>query len=453
MAAEAVPDEVERLLAAAERWERMPRDDVADSDVPPRSPVFAAGWEDADPFCGAICSTDIGVAFCQTCPVAVVTRALDRGCGASGKCPAGVRLLAFPSPRGERSAVAVLRVVPPSGRAASDVANQVRMPPAVLRRAAERAPRPRPASVLRAARLLRDPVATVEWLGANRAAAARERRTAAATLAQILTTSEEFHELHRASRRQRVEIERSHRRVERLVRETIRATDEERARVAHEIHDTVAQSLVSAFRFLEAAAAVPGGLPDEQRRHIDAAVDGVQGAIRDLRAVLNDLLPPGLEELGLRSALESRITALTQASGIRTTVTGDLPRLAPATERALYGLTYEAASNAVRHARASHLTVSLRVDRGRGVIEVIDDGVGFDPRALSRRVDGGGLGLLGMNRRARWIGGRLSIRTRRGAGTRIRISIPLDATPPRPVGIAPAATDVRGDGAALEETA
>src|SRR3954464_13668716 len=101
MAAEAVPDEVERLLAAAERWERMPRDDVADSDAPPGSPVFAAGWAGACPFCGAICSTDIGVAFYQPFPVAVVTRALDRGCGASGTCPAGVPVSALPSPHGQ----------------------------------------------------------------------------------------------------------------------------------------------------------------------------------------------------------------------------------------------------------------------------------------------------------------------------------------------------------------
>jgi two-component system sensor histidine kinase UhpB len=155
-----------------------------------------------------------------------------------------------------------------------------------------------------------------------------------------------------------------------------------------------------------------------------AASERLLTAIREVRAVLAHLLPPGLEELGLADALRTRLDS-SATEGIATTVAGELPRLEPWVEQALYGMTSEAVSNAVRHGRPASLRVELGVARGRAVIRIADDGHGFDLAAVTR-TEGGGLGLLGLSRQASWLGGSATVLSRPGAGTTVRISIPLE---------------------------
>jgi signal transduction histidine kinase len=148
-------------------------------------------------------------------------------------------------------------------------------------------------------------------------------------------------------------------------------------------------------------------------------------AIKEVRAVLADLVPPGLEELGLAQAIDHRMKSLAAESGIEMIIEGSLPRLDDWVEQALYGMSTEAVTNAVRHSHASTVRTELKVNKGRAVITVHDDGQGFDPSAAERRRAGGGLGLLGIARQARWLGGAASIRSRVGSGTLVRISIPI----------------------------
>jgi signal transduction histidine kinase len=255
---------------------------------------------------------------------------------------------------------------------------------------------------------------------------ADRRRTAAAALAQMIATSEEFHDLYRASERQRHELDRNQRRLERLAREALRATDAERARIAHQIHDTAAQSMVSAYRFLDAARAHSTRLPEPADAFLREASDRVRTAIQEVRAVLDDLLPPGLEELGLAEALRIRVRDLTAATGALGVTTGDLPRLEGWVEQALYGMAGEAISNAIRHGGARHIAISLRERRGRAIVMIVDDGRGFEPATVARRRGEEGLGLLGMTRQARWLGGRMDLTSTPGSGTQVRISIPVE---------------------------
>jgi signal transduction histidine kinase len=410
-----IDERTDRQLLGAELWERDGRAD---------SPRFLAGWEDGTPFCAAVCSTDLGLAFCRACPSAVVERALRNARVASARCPAGVRLLAFPAPAGSRDRAAVLRVAPPSARAAVAVAAQVRVAPATLRRAVRAAEPPDGRASLAAARILRDPAGLRAWQVDQRSRGADRRRAAAQALAQMIRTSEELQELYRASRRQRDQLERSRRLLDRLARETLRAKDEERSRVAHEIHDTAAQSMISAFRFLDAARAASGADGTEPDPRLVAASDRLLTAIREVRAVLARLLPPGLDELGLADALRTRLRPLAD-DGVVALVRGDLPRLEPWVEQSLYGMASEAVSNAVRHGRASSIRVDLAVSRGRAVVAVTDDGGGFEPSAAGP-AEGSGLGLVGMSRQASWLGGSASVRSRPGSGTRVRISIPIE---------------------------
>jgi signal transduction histidine kinase len=403
-------------------------DDPAAVVATPPAPEVAliSGWEDGEPFCATICSTDVGLQFCRRCPKDLAARVLRTGRAARGRCQAGGTLLGFPAPRGSRTTAAILRVAPPGQRDAAAVAGGTRVAPGALRRAARQAPPANPRAALAAARVLRDPVLLFEWQVQQRARGSDRRRTATAALAQMVATSEEFYELYRASEKQRRELERNQRRLDRLARQTLQASDLERARIAHQIHDTAAQSMVSAFRFLDAARAFANTHPgDSIDAYLESASDRMVTAIKEVRAVLNDLVPPGLEELGLGQAIHSRMKALAAESGMDMTIDGELPRLDDWVEQALYGMTTEALTNAVRHSRANSVRTQLRATKGRAVVTIEDDGQGFDPAAAERRRQGGGLGLLGIARQTRWLGGAASVRSSIGSGTVVRISIPI----------------------------
>jgi signal transduction histidine kinase len=409
---------VARLLRTAEVWVLPPGG---------TEPELFSGWEDGAPFCMAVCTTDVGLAFCGRCPTGTAARAIHDGRAATGRCPAGVRLLAFPAPRGARDRAVVLRVGRPTPRQADAVAEQVRVLPLALRRAARRVEHLDGHVVLAAAHLLRDPVTLHRWQVRQRNRSANRRRIATAALAQMIATSEEFHELYRASQRQRTELERQRRLLDRLARASLRSQDDERARIAHQIHDTAAQSMVSAYRFLDAArSSSAAGRADVVDAHLTSADGMLQAAIGEVRAVLASLLPPGLEELGVGHAVSSWLSRLTGGTEVGSEVVGSLPRLEGWVEQALYAMAVEAASNAFRHAHPTMISVELGEKRGRAVIVVRDDGRGFDPGAAVERRGGKGLGLLGMRRQASWLRGQATIRSSPGGGTVVRISVPLE---------------------------
>jgi signal transduction histidine kinase len=173
-----------------------------------------------------------------------------------------------------------------------------------------------------------------------------------------------------------------------------------------------------------------------------AASERLRTAIAEVRTVLAGLLPPGLDELGLAGAIRTRLDA--EGGAVAGAVGGDLPRLQPSVEQALYGMTAEAISNAVRHGGAAAIRVDLAVVRERAVIVVTDDGRGFDPATVARSARAG-LGLIGMSRQAAWLGGSARISSRDGRGTTIRISIPLARHRRPPAGDAgPAGATGRG---------
>ncbi len=439
------PSAVDLLLESAQIWAMLPTG---------TSPALVAGWEDGDPFCAAMCTTDAGLAFCRRCPEATVRRVVRTHRAAGDRCRAGVRLLAFPIPddpdahasSARPTRIGVLRIAGPTPREAAAAAGLTNLDPAVLRRAARLAPRPDGLTVLAAARRFRRPDVLHDWQVRQRDRAADARRAATTALAQVIVSSGEFRSLYRSSERQRAQLARRERQVARLAREVLRARDAERARVAHEIHDTAAQSMVSAYRFLEAARASvastvaaggaaidhPAALSARHRagagaseRHLASASEMLLAAIAEVRAVLGDLLPPGLEELGLGAAVRGRLERMTEGTEIAAAVVGDLPRMPAPVEQAIYGMTLEAISNAVRHARPTTITVELGQQRGRAVVVVRDDGIGFDPAGTVRSADQG-LGLVGLGHQAGWLGGRATIRSSPGLGTSVRISVPLD---------------------------
>jgi signal transduction histidine kinase len=280
-------------------------------------------------------------------------------------------------------------------------------------------------AVLGVAHRLRRPEGLAAWQAGQRARGVERRRAAAAALAQMIATTEEFHRLYTTADRDRETSERTVSRLDSLARETLREAEETRTQIAHTLHDTAAQSMVSAHRFLEAArASLTGPRPEAATTHLDAAQERLLAAIREVRGVLNTLVPPGLEELGLASALTIHVRD-SIGEGVTAEVTGDLPRMERYLEAGLFAMTAEAIDNAVRHAQATRIGIALRASRGRGIITVTDDGIGFDPSAAHRRTIEA-MGLIGMTRRAGWLGGRVDVTSRPGAGSTIRISVPLN---------------------------
>jgi signal transduction histidine kinase len=202
------------------------------------------------------------------------------------------------------------------------------------------------------------------------------------------------------------------------------AAEEERKRIARELHDETAQMLAALLirirvvrnrRDPEAVEA----LLDDMREGVSHALEGVRRFARGLR-------PPALDELGLVPAIEALARSLEEVGGIAVTVHADDPagQLMPDAELATYRIVQEALSNVVRHAHASRAGVRIAREPGRVVVTVEDDGRGFDPaRALS--TDGGGLGLFGMRERAGYIGGQVEVTSAPGRGTTVTAEIPV----------------------------
>jgi signal transduction histidine kinase len=408
--------EISRILSGAELWMRLDRaaptepdatgaamDAAAPAPTPDGPLVMIAGWEDGFPACAPFVAGD-GGEDCRGCPVGLVATVLRSRRAMVDRCPSGIRLLAFPAPASSPDSAAVLRLD-------HDLGDGTAVPEG--------------AAILGAARRLRRRSGLAAWQAEQRARGAERRRTAAAALAQMIATTEEFHRLYTTADRDRASSEQAASRLDTLARETLRDSDRARTDIAHALHDTAAQSMVSAHRFMEAArASFDGPRPEAAPRHLDAAQDRLLTAIREVRAVLNTIVPPGLEELGIANALRIYVRDNVPPP-MEAEVAGELPRAESWLEAGLFAMTVEAIGNAVQHAEASTIRIDLRASRGRGIISVTDDGIGFDPAAARRRTREG-MGLIGMTRRASWLGGRVDVTSRQGVGTTIRINVPLD---------------------------
>ncbi|MCX2971284.1 MULTISPECIES: GAF domain-containing sensor histidine kinase [Streptomyces] len=198
---------------------------------------------------------------------------------------------------------------------------------------------------------------------------------------------------------------------------------EERGRIAHELHDAVAQKLFSLRLTAQAATALVDRDPPRAKEELRQITGLAAEAADELRAAVVELRPAGLEDDGLVATLRTQAQVLDRAHAATVVFTADGVRALPADqEGALYRVAQEALHNALRHSDASRVAVSLRRD-GRGVVlRVADDGRGFDPTAVRRA--GRHLGLVSMRDRAASVGGRLIVRSGPGEGTEITMEVP-----------------------------
>jgi two-component system sensor histidine kinase UhpB len=219
-------------------------------------------------------------------------------------------------------------------------------------------------------------------------------------------------------------IEEERRRSGRLV---LRAQEEERGRLARDLHDEVNQALTAILLRLEALAHdMPGERSEEVaelKRLVNQAMDELLGLARQLR-------PSALDDHGLVTALEALLKRFAAHTGVeaRFHLQGDPDALPEDVQTAVYRVTQEALANVGRHAAATVVEVEVQAEAedGRVSLLVRDDGEGFDPGAVTRAgVDGPGghLGLTGMAERARLAGGELDVRSAPGGGTTVSLRI------------------------------
>ena len=217
----------------------------------------------------------------------------------------------------------------------------------------------------------------------------------------------------------------------RLLDRTVQAREEERIRLAADLHDGPIQRLagVAYAADLSLRRVSRGDLAGGEEL-LSSLEDDIRGEVTALRRVMVELRPPALDEWGLSAALGDYAAELQQRTGITCTVTASLPTRLPASqETVLYRVAQEALTNVAKHSRASHATVSLWADHGRVTLEVRDDGAGL---AATRSTDpagdhlrGGHFGLASMRQQIEMAGGTWQVRSRPGHGTAITAALPL----------------------------
>ena len=213
-----------------------------------------------------------------------------------------------------------------------------------------------------------------------------------------------------------------HERQEVLLRRAVDASDIERRRIASDLHDGVVQDLASVSYSLASIESRVGD--DESRAAVHDAAAGTRRSIRALRSLLVEIYPPSLREAGLGTAL-SDLTAPLASQGIDATV--DLPddlQFNQETEALLYRAAQEAVRNVISHSRASHVCIQLSRPDHRAVLEIRDDGVGFDAARLQQSTANGHVGMRVMGDLVEGSGGTLSVASAVGEGTTIHVEVP-----------------------------
>jgi PAS domain S-box-containing protein len=219
---------------------------------------------------------------------------------------------------------------------------------------------------------------------------------------------------------------------EKFLESTVQAIEQERKRVAAELHDGPVQQLTAldlrlerARRSLDPASAGP------QREAMEAVQTRLREEIQGLRAMMSGLRPPVLDNMGLAAALKDHLAAIARNTGLEWSMESTLNRrLLPAQEIVLYRVAQEALMNVIKHAGANHVEVSLQPQNGHVVLEVRDDGVGFDPSERGAFGEGHHFGLIGMRERVEMAGGKWEIHSSVGSGSLIRARLPWEVGAP-----------------------
>jgi len=202
-------------------------------------------------------------------------------------------------------------------------------------------------------------------------------------------------------------------------RRALDAQERERRRLARELHDEIGQTLTGVVLQLETLEA---RAPEDLRAELRSLVASARAGIEEVRELARRLRPEALDDFGLRSALVSLGSELSEHSGLRVSprLEGDLPTLSAEDELVVYRVAQESLVNVVRHARATSAVLSLRTENGSVVLRVRDDGRGIEAAGLRS-----GNGVRGMRERALLVGGDLRVAPVLPHGTEVQLRLPV----------------------------
>lgn len=199
---------------------------------------------------------------------------------------------------------------------------------------------------------------------------------------------------------------------------------EERQRLARDLHDSVIQALYSVTLHAQGARGllVSGNLP-QAADALRGLQETAQEALDEMRLLIFELRPPILEQVGLVAALQARLNSVEGRASLHTRLLADrVTKLPEAVEQALYRIAQEALNNVLKHAQAQHVTVRLECAESAVLLEIKDDGIGFEP---SRMDTSGGVGLRGIAERVAQLAGTFTLLSAVGSGTYLHVEVPL----------------------------
>jgi signal transduction histidine kinase len=216
-------------------------------------------------------------------------------------------------------------------------------------------------------------------------------------------------------------LQRGQREREALLRRAIDASDQERSRIARDLHDGVVQNLAGVSYGLAAAAEqLPHG--SAEREAVEDGAEQTRRTVRELRTLLVDIYPPALQRAGLQAALTDLLSGIGDAGcDVQLSVEPPELRLPPETEALLFRAAQESIRNVRAHADANRLDVSVVQTNGRVALDVADDGRGFDPAAAAE----GHFGLRILADLARDAGASFDVASTPGKGTKVRLEAPV----------------------------
>jgi signal transduction histidine kinase len=203
-----------------------------------------------------------------------------------------------------------------------------------------------------------------------------------------------------------------------------KAVLEERQRLARDLHDSVTQALYGMTLHAQVTQELLAvGDLENATDSLRALQDTAQEALDEMRMLIFELRPPILEQVGLEAALQARLNAVEGRANLQTKlIVEEMDNLPAVIEQALYRIAQEALNNVLKHAHAQHVMVSILQQRSTAILEIVDDGIGFDPATAHEQ---GGQGLRGIAERVAQLNGILTLRSASGGGTQLRVEVTL----------------------------
>ena len=234
-------------------------------------------------------------------------------------------------------------------------------------------------------------------------------------------------DLHDQREKAQNELGQAYDRLRRLTRRFEATKEEERQRIARELHDEMGPALTAVIINLQ----LIGGSTDSEKssRWLTDSIEMVDRMVQQVRDLSLALRPPLLDEVGFLSAITGYLEAQAERTGLDIRVNGPsiLEKLPPEVEITAFRVVQEAVSNVIRHAKAHTVSVTIDLDAQTLVLSIEDDVVGFDVDAVMTTAEqGSALGLIGMQERVQILGGDFRISSGAGEGTRVGIRIPVE---------------------------